>query len=396
MLCTFVQNLEIMITRSIVLLLNIVFPLMLIAQETHTTDSIKPAKRNIVQKFIDYINDTDTESHIKDNNKISWNFIGGPYYSSDEKFSIAITGTAEYYSKGCKEMKQPSYSTLYAAISTAGFWKIGSDGTNFFNNDKQRLNYSVRFGYSPRNYWGIGYEPATHDDNYINLKQNDANIHVEYIMALAPNFYVGPAAEWNYNKAGKIENIEFLQGQDRVVRNYGAGFVVQYDTRDLITNASKGVYAHLSTICNPKFLWNKYAFTTVDFTTSYYHTAWKDAIIAGQLNAKFNFGNPSWAMMSLYGGNEIMRGYYKGRFRDKHMASAQVELRQHVWKRSGMVLWGGVGTVFHDSDSFCNKLLPNYGIGYRFEFRKRMNIRLDLGFGAHGQSGVIFSMNEAF
>ena len=32
----------------------------------------------------------------------------------------------------------------------------------------------------------------------------------------------------------------------------------------------------------------------------------------------FNFGNPSWAMMALLGNSYSMRGYYEGRYRDKH------------------------------------------------------------------------------
>lgn len=40
--------------------------------------------------------------------------------------------------------------------------------------------------------------------------------------------------------------------------------------------------------------------------------------------------------------------------------------------------------------------LPNYGIGYRWEFKKRMNVRLDYGFGKKDQNGFLFSINEAF
>ena len=40
-----------------------------------------------------------------------------------------------------------------------------------------------------------------------------------------------------------------------------------------------------------------------------------------------------------------MRGYYEGRYRDKHSLEATVELRQHVWKRNGIVVWAGAGTV---------------------------------------------------
>ena len=44
---------------------------------------------------------------------------------------------------------------------------------------------------------------------------------------------------------------------------------------------------------------------------------------------------------------------------------------------------------------FVKHILPNYGFGYRWEFKKRVNVRLDLGFGKH-QTGFIFNINEAF
>lgn len=362
-----------------------------------TIDSIPvvetPKKQNIIQKIIAYL--SDMEGNDLEKKDVSWSFIGGPYYGSDIKFAAAVTGTVNYRTHSCSKEMEPSYASSYASFSTSGFWDVGIDGTTFFNEDKSRINFSTTFGYAPRLYYGIGYENAIIDENEISLNQNEAKIHAEYVYSFVPGFFVGPAVEWNFNKAGKNVPNEILEGKDRVVRNYGAGIVMQYDSRDLITNASRGVYAHLNAMFNPKFLGNKYPYTMLDFTASYYHTAWRDAIIAAQVNAKFNFGDPSWAVMSLFGDSNVMRGYYKGRFRDKHTTSMQVELRQHVWKRSGIVVWGGVGNVFHDSESFKH-LLPNYGIGYRFEFRKKMNIRLDYGMGAHHQSSVVFSMNEAF
>lgn len=359
--------------------------------DTVVVDSVK--KMNFFQKIVHYISDNKSEPAPQKG--IRWSILGGPYYSNDEKFSIAVNGTANYRTNGCGLDVQPSFTSLYGSISTAGFWKAGVFGTTIFKNDAQRLNFDVVFSYQPRNYWGIGYEAACNDTAYVNLKQKMVKLQAEYVFALKPQFYVGPAVEWDYNIAGKDVDLEYLRGQDRTIRNLGLGFVVQYDTRDLITNASQGVYFHLKSLFFPKFMDNKYAFTMLDFTTSYYHSLWRDATICGQINAKFNFGNPSWAAMSLFGDDYVMRGYYRGRFRDKHMTSAQVELRQHVWRRNGIVVWAGVGNVFHDGESF-KKLLPNYGIGYRWEFRKKMNVRLDYGMGSHGQSAVVFSINEAF
>ena len=100
--------------------------------------------------------------------------------------------------------------------------------------------------------------------------------------------------------------------------------------------------------------------------------------------------------MSTLGGSYSMRGYYEGRYRDKSAIDLCVELRQHVWRRNGVVLWVGAGTVFPKFSAMrWGHILPNYGVGYRWEFKKKVNVRLDLGFG-RGQTGFIFSINEAF
>ena len=56
-----------------------------------------------------------------------------------------------------------------------------------------------------------------------------------------------------------------------------------------------------------------------------------------------------------------MRGYYEGRYRDKKMIEAQVELRQKVYGRSGIAVWIGAGNVFPSIQRFNWKhTLPNY------------------------------------
>lgn len=91
-----------------------------------------------------------------------------------------------------------------------------------------------------------------------------------------------------------------------------------------------------------------------------------------------------------------MRGYYEGRYRDKTAADITVELRQHIYGRSGAVVWAGAGCIQPSLRKFrWRHILPNYGVGYRWEFKKRTNVRLDLGFGK-GEWGFLFNINEAF
>lgn len=321
--------------------------------------------------------------------------LGGPFYDNQAGFGIALMAASNFKFNQRDTLSQPSFSQLYFNISTKKFWKLGMYGSLFLNANKWRINYDMSYENMPSYFYGIGYEKGNDDANKTMQHKHIGLFHVEALMRITGRFRVGPAIRWNYVNSDTISRPELLEGQDRILRNYGIGLVAEFDSRDNLKDAYSGWYLYGGVITRPKFLWNTYAFTTLELRARHYRQVWKGGVIAGDLYGLFNFGNPSWAMMSLLGNSNRMRGYYQGRYRDKHMINLQVELRQHVWRRHGITLWAGVGNVFHDGDSFGH-LLPNFGIGYRFAFRRRTNIRLDFGIGKSGQNGFVFNINEAF
>ena len=123
---------------------------------------------------------------------------------------------------------------------------------------------------------------------------------------------------------------------------------------------------------------------------------WKKAILATDIFGETRRGDVPWSLLSMAGGSNRLRGYYEGRFRDKSIISIQAEIRQRLFGRNGMVAWIAAGNVFPEfSDFSINQTLISYGIGYRWEFKKRINIRLDYGIGKD-QSGFYFGINEVF
>lgn len=191
------------------------------------------------------------------------------------------------------------------------------------------------------------------------------------MFRIADNLYIGPMASYDYVHGKNMERPGLLEGMNLTTANYGVGLSLAYDSRDVLTNPHKGYYLNITQCFRLKFLGNDYAFSTTDLRTSYYHPVWEGGLLAGELRGTFNFGNPSWAMMALLGNSYSMRGYYEGRYRDKHKIEGQVELRQHVWKRNGVVVWIGAGTVFNKFSALrMDRVLPNYGIGYRWEFKR--------------------------
>lgn len=355
----------------------------------------KKSSRNIIQKVIDYFSESNKPRPEK---KLDFSFIGGPAYSNDTKLSIGLLGAALYKSVPFDSLTPQSNSSLYSQFSITGFWLIGIKGNHIGPRDNYRIDYKVYFESFPNHFWGIGYEQESKDSNETKFLQLNSSLEAAITWQLVPRFFIGPAVRFNYTKATDIhdDNFALWNGESLRTTNYGLGFNISYDTRDFITNAYSGIFLSFEQRFYPRFMKNSYCFSSSELTFNYYHKLWKGSVVAAQAHTLLTYGNTPWGMLAKLGGSHSMRGYYEGRYRDKCAADVSIELRQHIYGRSSAVFFVGAGSVFPGfNDLRHTKILPNYGFGYRWEFKKRVNVRLDLGFGK-GERGFVFNINEAF
>lgn len=362
--------------------------------ESTTKQDTLTKKKSLLTRFLDYFNDANKN---KEHKKFDFSIIGGPHYSTDTKLGIGLVAAGLYRANANDTLLPPSNVSLFGDVSTVGFYMLGIRGTHIFPQDKYRADYTIYFYSFPCKFWGMGYDMGDDDSNKSDMKRWQARFKASFLFHLGDNLYLGPMVSYDYVIGRRIERPELLNGMDQHTWNIGAGFSAVYDTRDVLTYPHRGFYINLSQCFRPRFMGNDYAFSTTELQVDAYQRVWKGAILAEDFRTMLNFGNPSWGMMALLGNSNSMRGYYEGRYRDKHKMEAQVELRQHVWKRNSLTTWVGAGTVFHKfSEMRSRHILPNFGIGYRWEFKKNVNVRLDYGFGKAGQTGFLFSINEAF
>ena len=362
--------------------------------ESATKQDTLTKKKSLLTRFLDYFNDANKN---KEHKKFDFSIIGGPHYSTDTKLGIGLVAAGLYRANANDTLLPPSNVSLFGDVSTVGFYMLGIRGTHIFPQDKYRADYTIYFYSFPCKFWGMGYDIGDDDSNKSDMKRWQARFKASFLFHMGDNLYLGPMVSYDYVIGRRIERPELLNGMDQHTWNIGAGFSAVYDTRDVLTYPHRGFYINLSQCFRPRFMGNDYAFSTTELQVDAYQRVWKGAILAEDFRTMLNFGNPSWGMMALLGNSNSMRGYYEGRYRDKHKMEAQVELRQHIWKRNSLTTWVGAGTVFHKfSEMRSRHILPNFGIGYRWEFKKNVNVRLDYGFGKAGQTGFLFSINEAF
>ena len=356
-------------------------------------DTVKK-KKGLINWVLDYLNNTNKNKNHK---KFDFSVLPGPHFSSDTGLGLGIIGMGLYRQDRRDTISQPSNVSIFGDITTKSSYTVGIFGTHVFPYDKGRIDYEISANYFKEKFWGIGYEMGNNDANEGLMKRWKIGAKANFLWEVARNVFIGPSLTYDFADILEIDRPELLGGQDRHVWNIGVGFSLAYDSRDIMTRPTRGVYLNVTQLFRPKFLGSGYAYATTDFRFNTYARLWEGAVIGGDLRGTLNFGNPSWATMSLLGNSSTMRGYYKGRYRDKHILQTQVELRQHIWHRNGVVIWGGLGTVFHKFSAIhAERLLPNWGIGYRWEFKKNGNVRLDYGFGKRGMQGFVFNINEAF
>jgi outer membrane translocation and assembly module TamA len=142
-----------------------------------------------------------------------------------------------------------------------------------------------------------------------------------------------------------------------------------------------------------------YEYTSFVFDARKYFNPWYKHIIAIQGTTTATTSEVPFYEMAMLGGDNQMRGYYKGAFRDRVLVDGQVEYRMPVWGVFGITTWIGVGRVAHSySEIDWSGFKVSYGTGFRVrvDSKNNTNLRVDFGFGPNGISGTYINFTEAF
>ena len=352
-------------------------------------------KRGLVGRLLDYFAESDKPRPDK---KVDFGIIGGPHYASDTGFGIGLVASALYSTDRSDSTLEKSNASLYSDVTTKGFLMIGLRGNNIFPHKSCRLDYRLYVYTFPSYLWGFSYPESDDDANKSKYSRTKFEVMARLLFPISRNSYVGPIVRYQYVHAYKLRDLapQLLAGRPMTVNDVGVGASYTLDSRDFMLNASRGWFLQADLTANPSFLGNRRTYWSAELQAATYHKAWKGAIIAGELHTRQSTGQVPWPMLSDVGSSNRMRGYYEGRYRDKNVIDAQVELRQHIYRRNGIALWLGAAEVFPDYRSLrLRHILPNAGVGYRWQFKKGVNVRLDYGFSRNG-TGFIFNINEAF
>lgn len=361
--------------------------------ESDTPFAVEKQRKGFFRRLGDYV-----MRPADDTADMGFSIFGGPSYSSETSLKLGVVALFTYRTHRNDRLSQPSDVSLSASASITGFYRVAAVGNTFFRGGKHRLIYDAEVMSQPTDFWGLGYEAAMHNPKS-RYTAKRYGVSLRYRYELLRHTYIGVYADFLHASAVGVHDqaAEYLGDARRRFNTAGIGAALSYDSRDYTINAYRGVYLSMEYIVRPQAVSNiASTLWQVIVTVDWYRALWRDCIMAVDLYGEFHSDSTPWLLRARLGDDSRMRGYYRGRFNGNNLLSMQLELRQRIWNRLGCVAWVGAGNVFSDNDRFAwRKTLPNYGIGLRWEFKRRSNLRVDWGMGRKSNSFVL-SINEAF
>jgi hypothetical protein len=360
------------------------------------------AQKNLLPRFVRKM------LFEKDSSKHS-SFFLLPVFSSAPETGLEVGGSALYsfYTDTVHNNTRVSNIFGYGTLTTKGQNRLSLSTSYWTPQNAWHYTASISYINFPFDFYGTG--PNTYKTAKDHLGQKRIKLNFEADKKIGKSIYVGLLAGGfdykfkNDNPGGSIDLNPLIEGKTGGTSLLvGPSFI--FDSRNNNTYTTKGLiitsYYYLMQGIGSN---NGYKGGFLNIELSQFNQLSKRFVLAFDIQDQNLTGSQSpFYLLPALGSDEMMRGYYNGRYRDRNFIAAQTELRYRLSDRVGLDAFTGTGTVFNKSFSF-NTLKPNYGGGLRyfFDVEKGLTMRMDYGVGqkvgSEGrQSGLYLSLGEAF
>ncbi len=382
---------SILIRSFLTLFLICVFLLQASAQKRSITDTLS---HDIIEKV--FKKDPD----VADSNRSSFNAYPYAYYTPESQFAFGAGGIYIFYIGSEKELK-PSKLGFGGYYSTNKQYNISLSPNLYLLKNKLYIETPMSYGFFLNKFWGIGDNVPDYDNPDYAQNTFTATLTIQIPPWLFSADRTGIIIDYNYT------DIVDKKGNDLLITDsisgnnggqlFGFGSDLVWDSRDNIFFPNSGGYQYFKLVFYPGI--GDYIYSMLELDVRGYKAFAPDHVLAMNVFVQSATGNTPFYQLPALGGSKRMRGFFSGRYRDNFYAMLQVEYRQYIWKRLGMVAFAGMGNVSSSILNYkFNTMKYRGGIGFRYLFNKKqkVNLRMDIGFGSDGNHGIYFGIQEAF
>jgi len=320
-------------------------------------------------------------------------FTFQPIIFSSPETSLAFGGIGLY------KKKNPEYGYVTTVLGFATYsinnqinFKIVPD--LFLNKGGYRFKSELSYKRRVNLFWGIGNQSPNR--NKEEVQHQSFHLKITPYRTITKNLYLGISYDLFNTFDVSLEEATFFNLNDYSISGIGPSLL--FDNRKNIINPYKGWYVEINSLRFLKEIGSEFNFNRYQLDVRHYIKLNKklNHILAFQSTLEINNGDVPWNSLAQLGGISL-RGYFKGRFRDKNLVTFQSEYRSPlIFWRVSMVAFVGGGYV--SSNSNTSKLHPSLGGGLRVMLDKkdRLNLRFDYAIGEQRNSGLYFGIRESF
>jgi len=320
----------------------------------------------------------------------------------ETKWGGGIGGLLTYRPAGSEPSARPSSLYFYAIYTQKKQFSTKWEPEVYLAKEKYLLKGRFIFEKYPEKFWGVGRDVADEREEDYTPRSFVLEASFQKKIWPARNLYLGLLYQFENFKILKTE-----EGGQLAAGTWpgssggtisGAGFIVNWDTRDNVFYPSRGKFWQFSTAFCGSFLGSDFDYTSIKLDLRTFFPALPSHVLGVQALYQAAAGTPPFKSYAKLGGDCMMRGYYSGRYRDKNLLAVQAEYRLPVWWRFGLVGFAGVANVAEKLGGLGLKDLKySLGTGIRFKVapKEGTNLRLDFAWGK-GTSGFYFTAGEAF
>jgi len=165
----------------------------------------------------------------------------------------------------------------------------------------------------------------------------------------------------------------------------------QYDSKNRPGNPSKGIEAQATYGIYSQIGDDKFGFWKSSFDFRYFSNLFYDRVlmlrVAGEMTEPVSSKEIPFYYLSELGRNGTIRGFERGRFRDRDMVLGSLEYRYPIWFPGiDALFFVDAGKVAPDifNDNSGNKFNISYGTGIRIRSPKGLISKLEIGRGEDG------------
>lgn len=326
---------------------------------------------------------------------IDWGVLPGPFVNPEMGLGLGIAAIGLYGTDDWQVGDPISTLALKGFVSSNGSYGVGLENRSYLADDQQRILADFWISKEPKYYYGVGYELGQNLNNETLYDALSIKFTPRFAQQILPETYL--IIGWD----GQILSQQSFDGPmepENTATQYSSAVVlgVEFDSRDFEPNPYSGRFVQVNYSQFTTAIGSDQNFSQLIGNWREYYQLSNQDVVAAELYIQSLWGDVPWYRLAELGSDKRMRGYYQGQYRDKQYVTTQIEYRQHLWGRHGVVYWLGAGVIASSFEQLNKQpILPNFGIGYRFSFKSRVNVRLDMGFG-RSVSGFYFHINEAF